>query len=260
MKVISDLNQWREARATLEAVGFVPTMGALHQGHAALLAASVAANEVTVLSIYVNPTQFNNASDLASYPDMLAEDLQMAEQLGVDYVLVPDYADLYPDDFRFKVTEDEYSGQLCGANRPGHFTGVLTVVMKLLNLVQPQRAYFGKKDYQQLELVREMSNAFFMDVEIVGVDTVRERDGLAMSSRNQLLDARGRALAGRFNGLLRKPGSDEQIKRALTQAGFSVDYVQTRGGRRFGAVVIQVGEREVRLIDNIDLSRGERAA
>jgi pantoate--beta-alanine ligase len=260
----SDVAEWRRARRALDGrIGFVPTMGALHRGHASLIERSVAECDHTVLSIYVNPTQFNNPLDLAHYPRTLESDLATARELGVHSVLTPDYAALYPDDFRYRVEENELSTELCGAHRPGHFTGVLTVVMKLLNLVRPARAYFGEKDYQQFLLVQGMCAAFFLDVEIVPCATHREADGLAMSSRNALLDPAARALAPAFARMLRGSEPDEAVARALEGAGFAVDYVETRDGRRFGAVVVRSGGREVRLIDNVavagDASRGRAA-
>lgn len=253
MRVIYDMSEWQALRRELSGrVGFVPTMGALHAGHASLLERSVLEQDFTVLSIYVNPTQFNDPKDLQNYPSTLEDDLALAQQLGVDAVLLPDYATLYSDGFRYQVNETEFSETLCGQNRPGHFTGVLTVVMKLLNLVQPAAAYFGKKDYQQYLLVKDMCAAFFMQVDIVGCETVREADGLAMSSRNKLLNARARCQASGFNRLLNKPESDECVRARLTDMGFQVDYVETRQGRRFGAVVVDSGGRSVRLIDNVD--------
>ena len=254
MNRYSDLSAWRAARRGLEgSVGFVPTMGALHRGHASLIERSVAECEHTVLSVYVNPTQFNNPQDLEHYPRTLEADLAMASELGVDSVLTPDYASLYPDDYRYRVDEDGLSASLCGAHRPGHFSGVLTVVMKLLNLVRPSRAYFGEKDYQQYLLIRDMCAAFLMDVEIVPCATVRAPDGLALSSRNALLDADGRARAPEFARLLRSSDTDDAVARRLEAAGFAVDYVETRAGRRFGAVVVRGGGREVRLIDNVSV-------
>ncbi len=260
MKVISSLQAWRELRGTLsDNLGFVPTMGAMHAGHASLLQRSVGENAQTVLSIYLNPTQFNNASDLANYPSTLREDLCWADKLGVDVVLTPTYAQLYPEDFRYRVTENDFSRELCGADREGHFTGVMTVVMKLLNLVRPRRAYFGEKDYQQYLLIRDMCEAFFMDVDIVACPTVRECDGLAMSSRNALLDATGRKRAAILNRTIGKSCSDDTAAGALERAGFEVDYVTTRKQRRFAAVRLRCEEREVRLIDNVPLlSNGER--
>jgi len=183
----------------------------------------------------------------------LREDLCWASKLGVDFVLTPTYDQLYPDDFRYQVNEGDFSRELCGADREGHFTGVMTVVMKLLNLVRPRRAYFGEKDYQQCLLVRDMCEAFFMDVDIVPCPTVRECDGLAMSSRNALLDAPGRERAAMLNRVIDNSCSDEAAVSALEGAGFEVDYVTTRGQRRFVAARLRCAEREVRLIDNVPL-------
>ncbi len=257
MRVFEGIQEWRDFRQSLNhEVGFVPTMGALHEGHASLLRKSCARDAATVLSIYVNPTQFNDANDLANYPDTLSEDLDLARNLGVDFVILPTYADIYPDGYRYQVVENEFSQALCGANRPGHFTGVLTVVMKLLNLVRPARAYFGQKDYQQYRLIQDMCEAFFLDVEIVGCETVRECDGLAMSSRNKLLSQPARQVAAHFNRELRRSGTDAQVMEALEGFGMQVDYVETRENRRFGAVQVNCGEHSVRLIDNVDVATG----
>jgi len=245
MKVIKDARSYQMLRKSLYGrVGFVATMGALHDGHASLLRRSIAENAHTVLSIYVNPTQFNNASDLDSYPDTLDADLALAESLGVDVVLLPQYEELYADDYRYSVVESEFANDLCGAHRPGHFTGVLTVVMKLLNLVRPQRAYFGEKDYQQYRLIRDMVDAFFMDVTIVPCPTIREDDGLAMSSRNLRLTPQDRALAPTFSEL-------QEIAAQLKAQGFDVDYVKSIARRRYGAASLGSGPNEVRLIDNV---------
>ncbi len=255
MKIYERLEAWRDARRHMTgSIGFVPTMGALHRGHASLIERSRQECDITVLSVYLNPTQFDNGNDLAAYPRTLDADLAMARELGVDAVITPDYQSLYPDAFRYRVEETAFSRELCGAHRPGHFAGVLTVVMKLLNLVRPDRAYFGEKDYQQYELIRGMAEAFFLDTEIVPCRTVREADGLALSSRNALLESDGRAVAPRFHCLLRAEACDADVHRALERAGFAVDYVETRGGRRFGAVIVHGRERDVRLIDNVALS------
>ncbi len=260
MKVIDRLDAWREQRQDLRgSVGFVPTMGALHRGHAALLQRCRAENDISILSIYLNPTQFNNPDDLARYPNTLKQDLELAGELGVDVVLLPSYEDLYPDGFRFRVEEHQFSHELCGAHRPGHFTGVLTVVMKLFNLVRPHRAYFGEKDFQQLQLITDMCDAFFLDVDVVPCATVREADGLALSSRNAVLDAEGRARAPEFHRLLQSDLDDEGVRRALERAGFAVDYVETRYGRRFGAILVDCGDRQVRLIDNVPVGSAEWA-
>ncbi|TNF82746.1 MAG: pantoate--beta-alanine ligase [Gammaproteobacteria bacterium] len=251
-RVFKRLEDWRACRSALEgSLGFVPTMGALHAGHGSLIERSVAENDYTVLSIYLNPTQFNNPKDLDCYPQTLERDLRMARELGVNFVITPSYEQIYADGFRFQIDETRFSAELCGEHRAGHFTGVLTVVMKLLNLARPDRAYFGEKDYQQYLLIRDMCEAFFMDVDIVPCATVREADGLAMSSRNENLDAAGRAKAGILNNLIRSTLDDEAVAAALTEAGFDVDYIVTRDGRRFAAASLDCGDRVVRLIDNV---------
>lgn len=196
MKVIAELDAWRTLRRdVIGDCGFVPTMGALHQGHASLVRRARAENAFVVASIYVNPTQFDQAADLAAYPSTLEADLQLLRELGTDCVLMPRYEQVYADGYRFKVEEATFSRELCGAHRPGHFDGVLTVVMRLLNIVRATRAYFGEKDYQQFLLIRDMAKAFFMDTDIVPCATVREADGLACSSRNLRLDANARRMA-----------------------------------------------------------------
>jgi len=255
VKLVHSVLEWQSVRRQMPvSIGFVPTMGALHAGHAALLDQSVRENDCTVLSIYVNPTQFNNPEDLNNYPSTLGSDLELAKERGVDFVLMPQYDDLYADDYRFRVDEHGASQTLCGAHRPGHFTGVLTVVLKLLNLVQPARAYFGEKDYQQLSLIRDMAKAFFLPVEIVSVATVRDTDGLALSSRNARLTPEARRLAPTFSRLLRAEAPDGAIREELERTGFTVDYIETHAGRRYGAVLLDCGTHSVRLIDNVQLT------
>ena len=202
----------------------------------------------------MNPTQFNNPEDLANYPDTLNADLSLAEQRGVDFVLLPSYDELYADDYRFGVIERTPRESLEGAHRPGHFDGVMTVVLKLLSIVQANRAYFGEKDFEQYELIRDMARAFFLPTAIVPCATVREDDGLAMSSRNLRLTPADRALAPSFAAELASAKSDEAVAAALTVLGFRVDYVVTRDGRRFGAATLGSGADEVRLIDNLPLT------
>lgn len=165
-------------------IGFVPTMGALHSGHATLIRTSAAENTLTVVSIFVNPTQFNVQSDFDKYPRTLDEDLSIAELNGANIVLVPTADEMYPKDFRTFIEPGGTADPMEGQCRPGHFRGVATIVVKLLNIVSPDVAYFGKKDFQQLAVIKETVNQLNMKVEITGVDTVREKDGLALSSRN----------------------------------------------------------------------------
>lgn len=251
-QVFRNLQEWREKRRAIAreglSVGFVPTMGALHAGHVSLLERSRRENDVSILSIYVNPTQFDNKDDLQKYPLTFERDLEAAARSGVDFVLAPTFDQIYPDGYVYKVTENSLSQKLCGAHRPGHFDGVLTVVMKLLNLARADRAYFGEKDFQQLQLVRGMAEAFFMETEIVAVPTMREADGLAMSSRNVNLPVEARKIAPRFFRSLADARSPEEAKSSLEQSGFDIDYIEDIGSRRYGAV--RIGG--VRLIDNVE--------
>ena len=251
-RITTRIDDWRAERAALErqglTVGFVPTMGALHAGHRALLERARAENDRVVLSVFVNPTQFNDPADLARYPRTLAADLELAGDL-VDHAFVPTPGDMYPDAYRFRVTETDLSGRLEGAHRPGHFEGMLTVVLKLLNLVRPHRSYFGEKDHQQLELVQGMARALFLPGEIIACPTVRDPDGVAMSSRNRRLSPGARARAAAFPRLLRESPSAASAAQALGDAGFAVDYVEDHAGVRLGAVRLE----EVRLIDNVRL-------
>jgi pantoate--beta-alanine ligase len=176
-------------------VGFVPTMGALHRGHGRLIEHARRDCDRVAVSIFVNPLQFDRADDLAVYPRTLEADLAICESLGADLVFVPSAAEMYPSEPRCTVEVAELGDHLCGKYRPGHFRGVATVVLKLLDIVQPDVAYFGEKDAQQLAIVRRLVADFNLPVEIIGVPTVREEDGLAMSSRNVRLDACERQLA-----------------------------------------------------------------
>ncbi|MGB6018389.1 MAG: pantoate--beta-alanine ligase, partial [Sulfurimonadaceae bacterium] len=168
-------------------IGFVPTMGALHLGHRTLIAAAKKANDIVVVSIFVNPTQFLEGEDLDAYPRKEEADKKVCELSGADYLFYPDATSMYGSD-EVSLNAPNVRGYIMeGTSRPGHFSGVLTVVNKLLNIVNPTRAYFGKKDAQQLMLIETMVANLFMNVEIVAMDTVREKDGLAMSSRNAYL-------------------------------------------------------------------------
>jgi pantoate--beta-alanine ligase len=187
-------SEWRRAG---KRVAFVPTMGYLHAGHVSLLDAARSHGDVLVLSIFVNPTQFGPKEDLSRYPRDLDGDLKKAEGAGADIAFVPEPKDMYPDGYQTYVEVTQLATGMCGDRRPGHFRGVATVVLKLFNLVQPTSAFFGEKDYQQLQVLKRMTRDLDLGIEIVGRPIVRERDGLAMSSRNAYLspDERNRALA-----------------------------------------------------------------
>ena len=238
-----------EFRRRSLSIGLVPTMGALHAGHLSLIERANNENDLVVVSIFVNPTQYDDPEDLEQYPRTLSADTQRAESAGADLIINPTAEDIYHDDYRFRVTETGFSRQLEGAHREGHFDGVLTVVLKLLNLVQADRAYFGEKDWQQLELVRDMTAALFHPTKIIAGPIVREADGLAMSSRNVHLTADERMVAPEFHRILQTGVSTEDMNRQLVDAGFVVDYVSQHGDRILGAV--RLGK--VRLIDNVSI-------
>ncbi|HWD13796.1 pantoate--beta-alanine ligase [Pseudochrobactrum sp. sp1633] len=199
IRTIADLRTaLRAERSAGKTVGFVPTMGYLHIGHLTLAKHSQLNCDVTVVSIFVNPTQFSPNEDLAQYPRNLPHDLKLLEEQGVDYVFAPEVDEMYPDGSgktSTYVDVGDLSSILMGALRPNHFRGVATVVSKLFNIVQPDKAFFGEKDYQQLAVIKRMVTDLNQPVEVFGVPTVREPDGLACSSRNSLLSAEDRAAA-----------------------------------------------------------------
>jgi pantoate--beta-alanine ligase len=188
-RTIKSLTQClRGYRASGLRVGFVPTMGFLHEGHRALIDESVARCDITVVSIFVNPTQFGQNEDLDRYPRALEQDHELCRTAGVNMIFMPDAGEIYPPGFQTYVEPGPVAEPLCGAARPGHFRGVATVVTKLFNIVQPDVAYFGQKDFQQCAVIRQMVRDLNLSVEIVTVPTVREPDGLALSSRNSYLN------------------------------------------------------------------------
>lgn len=186
-----------------QVIGFVPTMGAFHEGHLALIRKARAQCDVVVVSIFVNPLQFSPGEDYTRYPRDLARDMDRARALGVDVVFVPEVEEIYREGFATKVTVGPLAERLCGAERPGHFDGVCTVVLKLIGIVQPHRIYLGEKDRQQLVVLQRMVADLDVDVKFVPVATVREKDGLALSSRNHYLTAEERRLAPRLYQALR---------------------------------------------------------
>ncbi|MDK9861348.1 pantoate--beta-alanine ligase [Staphylococcus equorum] len=184
--------QWIKSN---KSVGFVPTMGALHEGHLKMMSQSITENDVTVISVFVNPLQFGPDEDLDAYPRDIESDTTKASSVGVDYIFYPSEKEMYPEQPTIEVKAGRLASVLEGAQRPGHFDGVVTVVNKLFNIIQPERAYFGKKDAQQLAIVEKMVEDFNHAIDIVGVDIVREADGLAKSSRNIYLTSEERAEA-----------------------------------------------------------------
>lgn len=199
MKVVATINELKALLDTYrnegKSIALVPTMGALHEGHASLVKRSVAENGVTVVSVFVNPTQFNDKNDLKNYPRTLEADCRLLEEVGADVVFAPAVEEMYPEEDTRSFSFAPLDTVMEGACRPGHFNGVAQIVSKLFYAVEPDRAYFGEKDFQQLAIIREMVRQLALPVEIVGCPIVRENDGLAMSSRNTLLSAEERERA-----------------------------------------------------------------
>ncbi|MFZ9035851.1 MAG: pantoate--beta-alanine ligase [Francisellaceae bacterium] len=252
MLVFRDIKQWRRKRTNLQqgkSLGVVMTMGALHRGHLELVKQSQADNDLTLVTLFVNPTQFNAREDLDSYPHTFEEDMRLLKAEGVDFLFSPDYRAIYPDDYRYKLSETQFSKQLCGGSRPGHFDGVLTVVMKLLQLAQADRAYFGLKDYQQFKLIKGMAEAFFLSTDIIGVEIIRDEEGLALSSRNLRLSEAGLKQARQFAACFKQNKSLAEIRREIRKLEVEIDYLSDYEDRRFVAVWIE----GVRLIDNMAL-------
>ncbi|MDD5716533.1 MAG: pantoate--beta-alanine ligase [Sulfuricurvum sp.] len=261
----------REALHTQSgSVGFVPTMGALHIGHRSLIEAARKENDSVVVSIFVNPTQFLPGEDLSKYPRKEEADFKICELSGVDVLFYPDVQTMYGDD-EVRICAPDVRGYILeGASRPGHFDGVLTVVMKLFNMVRPQRVYFGKKDAQQLALITQMVENFFMNIVIVPMETVREKDGLALSSRNVYLNPSERQEALKLSSALKRGTemvmqgnlSTVEITDAMHKilAPLEVEYVAIVN-RRFESISkVKIGDTIVlvaaqvgttRLIDNV---------
>ena len=270
---VADLRRHvRAFRSRGMSVGFVPTMGWLHDGHVALFEASTARCGATVASIFVNPTQFGPGEDFAAYPRDLARDLALCEAAGVDVLFAPEAADIYPEGFQTTVEPGPLAGGLCGPFRPGHFRGVATVVAKLFNMVQPDVAFFGQKDYQQSLIIRRLVRDLDLPMEVVTLPTVREADGLAMSSRNARLDTEQRKRAvslsrGLFAAKAAFDGGERQVERLLAMArgpmreAESVQYLELVDAEtlapltgvldRPAALCVAAYFGSVRLIDNV---------
>lgn len=247
-------------------IGFVPTMGALHNGHLSLIKEARRENNYVIISIFVNPLQFGLNEDYERYPRTYENDYKLAEKEGVDYIFHPDVEDLYPEKQEAFVKMPDYEGILCGKKRPTHFQGVLTVVAKLFNIVKPNRAYFGQKDYQQAIIIKKMSKDLNFEIEIKILPTIREGDGLAMSSRNAYLSKDERKKAPILyqslikGGMLLESGKPIKdvifiMKEMVEGEGFNVDYIEIldkdtlKEGKTLIAIAAKIGT--TRLIDNI---------
>jgi pantoate--beta-alanine ligase len=276
MQVVAPISEIRALRQKLNGtVGFVPTMGYLHKGHLALVKQARIENSAVIVSIYVNPTQFGPREDFGAYPRDLNRDLELLREKGVDIVFVPSDDEMYPREFSSWVDVEKVTGGLEGASRPGHFRGVATVVAKLFNIVQPTRAYFGQKDAQQVMVIKRMVADLNMGIEIVVVPTVRESDGLAMSSRNIYLSPGERQAATILFKVLtlarqlwRSGEKDaEKIRRQMTsliqkESLAQIDYVSIADAETLeelnlidrpalASLAVRIGK--TRLIDNMPL-------
>lgn len=277
MKIVHAIKDLQEALADLRAqgktVGLVPTMGALHAGHASLVKRSVAENDATVVSVFVNPTQFNDKNDLAKYPRALEADCRLLEQCGATVVFAPSVEEIYPEPDMRHFSFPPLDTVMEGAYRPGHFNGVCQIVSKLFDLVKPDRAYFGEKDFQQLAIIREMVRQLKFPLQIVGCPIVREADGLALSSRNTRLSAEQRQQALKISQTLfasvdyaathTVAQTQQFVEDAIAAApGLRLEYFELVDGNTLqkiadwgdtdyavGCITVFCGE--VRLIDNI---------
>lgn len=277
MEVISTIAALRQRLANEASVSFVPTMGNLHAGHIHLVELARQHGQCVVVSIFVNPLQFGAHEDLASYPRTLQEDCAKLKLAGAHVVFTPAEKEVYPVAQSIMVEPPAIADELCGAARPGHFRGMATVVLKLLNMVQPQVAIFGKKDFQQLFIIREMVRQLNLPIAIIAGDTVRETDGLAMSSRNGYLNPAQRMEAQRLYRALQQmvhsvqkgnrdfAAIEAQTAQYLTQLGWIVDYISVRSALTLApasaedhALVVLGAARQgrTRLIDNIEFHAG----
>lgn len=275
METISSIKSLRgiieKHRSAGHSIGLVPTMGALHAGHASLISRSVKENDVTVVSVFVNPTQFNNPTDLATYPRDLAADENLLRGLGVDYVFAPTPEEVYPEPDTRVFSYPPIDTVMEGARRPGHFNGVCQIVSKLFAWCEPTRAYFGEKDFQQIAVVRAMMKDQGFDFELVACPILRDESGLALSSRNALLTEDERLTAVNISRVLRSSISwsasvDEVRQRVVEEInnipGLEVEYYEIIDGTTLqsvtdwqddvvGCITVYCGQRPVRLIDNI---------
>ena len=277
MEIVRTISKLRDCldqhRRQGHSVGFVPTMGALHEGHASLVVRSVAENDVTVVSIFLNPTQFNDPKDLERYPRTLEADCQLLEKCGADIAFAPSVAEVYPEPDTRQFSYPPTDSVMEGAMRPGHFNGVCQVVSKLLSYVEPDRAYFGEKDYQQIAVIRRMVDDLGFKLEIVPCPVVRQSDGLAMSSRNTLLTDQERATAAniyrimkesRTLGLSVQQTHDYVVDGINGIDGLEVQYFSIVDGDTLaevsswddapsivGCITVFCGTKPIRLIDHI---------
>lgn len=245
-----DINEIRQAlKQCRGTVGLVPSLGNFHVGHQSLFRKSVADNALTVVCTVLVPIVFNDYNDFLTYPKTPEEDLKKVDATGADILFIPDPKALFPGSLIYTLQESQFSNTMEGLNRPGHFNGALTVILKLLLLLKPDNLYLGEKDYQQLELVQGMCKEFYIDTKIISCPIVRTKSGLAYSSRNSRLSLPQQAVAASFPKILKSLLPIDETKKCLEDNGFKVDYIEDYNKRRYGAVILD----SVRLIDNVEL-------
>ncbi|HHV29721.1 MAG TPA: pantoate--beta-alanine ligase [Clostridium sp.] len=255
IEAISDLKAIvRTQKSMGRTIGFVPTMGYLHEGHLSLVNMSLQNNDYTIMSIFVNPTQFGPNEDFERYPRDMERDLRLAESAGVDVIFAPSVREMYPDGYKTYVGVEGITEVLCGKARPGHFKGVTTVVTKLFNIIEPHRAYFGQKDAQQAAVIKKMVRDLNMNVEIITCPIVREEDGLAMSSRNVYLSPEDRKSAVVLSKSLME--SEELIKKGETNGGKIRKHIIDRIQTEKNAVIDYVELVNADTLESVDEIKG----
>ena len=280
-KIVELQNELNAARNAGKSIGFVPTMGALHEGHASLIKRSVQDNDITVVSVFLNPTQFNDKADLERYPKTLDEDVRLAEACGADYVFAPAVEEIYPEPDTRVFEFPPVTTVMEGARRPGHFNGVCQVVSRLFTIVAPDNAYFGEKDWQQIAVIKQLVDYMNSNITIVECPIIREADGLAMSSRNKLLTKEERAIAPAIYQALKdsldyskthsvEETHDKVIAEINAIDGLEVEYFEIVDGKTLlavddwmsehgvvGCITVYCGMTPIRLIDHIRYRKGK---
>ena len=280
-EIVELQNELNAARSAGKSIGFVPTMGALHEGHASLIKRSVQDNDITVVSVFLNPTQFNDKADLERYPKTLDEDVRLAEACGADYVFAPAVEEIYPEPDTRVFEFPPVTTVMEGARRPGHFNGVCQVVSRLFTIVAPDNAYFGEKDWQQIAVIKQLVDYMNSNITIVECPIIREADGLAMSSRNKLLTKEGRAIAPAIYQALKdsldyskthsvEETHDKVVAEINAIDGLEVEYFEIVDGKTLlavddwmsehgvvGCITVYCGMTPIRLIDHIRYRKGK---
>lgn len=283
MKVVKSKKELKQeihkAKQENKIIGFIPTMGYLHEGHLSLIREAKKECDYIVVSIFVNPKQFNSEEDLKKYPRDYERDLNLLEKEAIDLVFMPEIEEIYPEDPKIFIDMPSLTNKLCGIHRPGHFQGVLLVVLKLFHLVEPDKAYFGKKDYQQYKIIKQMVKDLDMDIEVIGCPLIREDCGIALSSRNARLSNKGYSDAQLIYRALQiakkewlngetKPDTLKEIIKDIIETGSlnRVEYIEivdpenlenVKEAKDGDIIAVAVYTENVRLIDNIELNRDD---